>query len=205
MKIYGDVISPFVRGCLVCGHEAGLGARVQWVAINVKPTEEQADLVKLSPIGKIPVLETDHHHPIYDSRVIMEYLCHVAGNSTLIPDDGVKRFRVLTLQALAAGMADAAVALRYEQAQRPEGTQWQELMERHRQRLRAGIHDIEQHWKQDLQTVSVATIMLATALSYLDFRHGDLQWRELSAVVANFHEDFCNRASMKAFALPALK
>jgi glutathione S-transferase len=43
--------------------------------------------------------------------VIIEYLCHVAGNSSLIPDDGVKRFRVLTLQALGQGMADSAVGL----------------------------------------------------------------------------------------------
>ncbi len=57
--------------------------------------------------------------PCKDSRVIMEYLCHVAGNSVLIPDDGVKRFRILTLQALGLGLGDAAGRLRYETAARP--------------------------------------------------------------------------------------
>src|SRR5687767_15966180 len=107
MKIYGDVISPFVRLTLVTAHEAGLGARVEHVKETVTPTQANPKLTALSPLGKIPVLETDHHHAIYDSRVIVEYLCHVAGNSTLIPDEGVKRFRVLTLQALSHGLGDA--------------------------------------------------------------------------------------------------
>jgi len=114
MKIYGDIISPFVRMSLVCGHEAGLGDKVTLAETKVSPSDANASLVSMAPLGKIPVLVTDHGHAVYDSRVIMEYLCHVAGNSTLIPDDGVKRFRVLTLQALAQGMGDAAVAYRYE-------------------------------------------------------------------------------------------
>ena len=114
MKIYGDIISPFVRMSLVCGHEAGLGDKVTLAETKVSPSDANASLVAMAPLGKIPVLVTDHGHAVYDSRVIMEYLCHVAGNSTLIPDDGVKRFRVLTLQALAQGMGDAAVAYRYE-------------------------------------------------------------------------------------------
>ena len=103
MKIYGDMISPFVRMTLVTAHETGLSGRVEHVTEGVRPTEVNSKLAALSAIGKIPILETDHGHAVYDSRVIIEYLCHVAGNSALIPDDGVKRFRVLTLQALAQG------------------------------------------------------------------------------------------------------
>ena len=103
MKIYGDTISPFVRMCLVTAHECGLAGKLEHIKEAVKPTQANAKLTSLSALGKIPILETDHHHPIYDSRVIIEYLAHVAGNKTLIPDDGVKRFRVLTLQALGQG------------------------------------------------------------------------------------------------------
>src|SRR5262245_24651350 len=124
MKIYGDLISPFVRMCLVTAHEAGIGDKVELVAAKVAPTVANESLAALSPIAKIPVLVTDHGHPVHDSRVIIEYLCHVSGNKTLIPDDGVKRFRVLTLQAIGQGIAEAAVSYRYETAQRPEGLQW---------------------------------------------------------------------------------
>src|SRR3954451_16302786 len=137
MQIHGDIISPFVRMSLVCANELGMGDRVTLAETKVAPTEANASLAAVAPLGKIPVLVTDHGHAVYDSRVIMEYLCHVAGNSTLIPDDGVKRFRVLTLQALAQGLGDVAVAYRYESGVRPPGLQWQAWMDRQRGRASA--------------------------------------------------------------------
>jgi glutathione S-transferase len=201
MKIYGDILSPFVRACMVCGHEVGLFDKIELVKTSVKPTEENPDLARLSPIGKIPVLETNHHHAIYDSRVI-EYLAHVAGNRDIIPDDGVKRFRVLTLAALATGIADAAVALRYEQAQRPPEKQWAALAERNQQRIVTGIRDANKNWTADLGHVTAATILLATTLTYIDYRHAGIAWRTTNPEVAAFHAWFSNRDSMKAFPLP---
>jgi glutathione S-transferase len=202
MKIYGDVISPFVRACLVAAHELDLQSKVEMVVTPVKPTEQNDILAKFSPIAKVPVLETDHGHAIYDSRVIVEYLAHVAGNNTLIPDDGVKRFRVLTLQSLASGMADAGVALRYELAQRPAGLQWEALCERHRHRILAGVKDMEAHWGPELSTCNAGSIFAATALDYVDFRHGGIDWRAGNPGVTKFLETFSARASMKAHPLP---
>jgi glutathione S-transferase len=58
MKIHGDVISPYTRMCLVTAHELGLVDKVSLASAHVKPTEVNAELSRLSPIGKIPVLET---------------------------------------------------------------------------------------------------------------------------------------------------
>jgi glutathione S-transferase len=202
MKIYGDTISPFVRMTLVTAHEVGLGAKVEQVREAVKATEPNEKLVALSPLGKIPVLETDHHHPLYDSRVIIEYLAHVAGNKTIIPDDGVKRFRVLTLMALGIGLAETAVAYRYEVAQRPQGSQWQEWMQRARQRMHACCEDADKNWKSELGDVTAGTIALACALSYMDLRHPDIKWREGRKRLAEFHEKFSARDSMMKHQLP---
>jgi glutathione S-transferase len=201
MKIYGDVISPFVRMCLVSAHEVGLSEKVTLEAAHAKPTEVNAVLEKLNPVGKIPVLVTDHHHPVYDSRVIVEYLAHVAGDRTLIPDDGVKRFRALTLLALAQGMGDAAVALRYELAQRPEEKRWPEWISRTAQRIHAGVSDIEANWQDQLAHVHAGTIGLACVLSYVDFRHGHLSWREGNPKTAAWHDRFKDRPSMRAWPL----
>jgi glutathione S-transferase len=196
MKIYGDMISPFVRMTLVAAHEVGLADKVQHVTETVKPTEVNAKLAALSPIGKIPVLETDHGHAIYDSRVIIEYLCHVAGNSTLIPDDGVKRFKVLTLEALAMGLSDAAVAYRYETAARPQGLQWQEWMTRTVTRINAALDDLDRNWEACLAEVCAGSIAAAVTLSYIDFRLGVLNWRQGRDRLASFHERFAARDSM---------
>ena len=203
MKIYGDTISPFVRMTLVAAHECGLGNKVEQVKENVKPTEANVKLTALSSLGKIPVLETDHHHPIYDSRVIIEYLAHVAGNKTLIPDDGVKRFRVLTLQALGQGLADVAVAYRYEQAARPQGLQWTDWMNRTTQRMDAAMDDLNANWVKDLADVTAGSIAVAVALSYIDFHHPTIKWRDARPNLKAFHDGFCSRESMVKTALAA--
>jgi glutathione S-transferase len=203
MKIHGDIISPFVRMCLVTAHETGLGNRVELVRAKVAPTEANRALAALSPIAKVPVLVTDHGHPIHDSRVIIEYLCHVSGNKTLIPDDGVKRFRILTLQATAQGIGDAAVSYRYEVAQRPAQLRWQAWMDRLRLRVETAIDDLEANWGKDLSEVTAGSIAAAVVLSYLDFRLPDWKWREGRSRLAAFHETFSKRASMQKTALSA--
>jgi len=147
------------------------------------------------------VLVTDHGHALYDSRVIIEYLCHISGNKTLIPDEGVKRFRILTLQALGQGIADAAVAFRYEVASRPQGLQWQAWMERQKQRVAAALDEVER--TADLNEVSAGAIAVAVALGYLDFRLPDWNWRNGRAKLAGFHKQFCQRESMAKTALPS--
>jgi glutathione S-transferase len=199
MKIHGDIISPFVRMCMVTAHEVGLRQKIALVPAAVKPGEVNAELVKLSPIGRIPVLETDHHHPIYDSRVIIEYLAHVAGNRSFIPDDGVKRFRVLTLLALAQGVAEAGVALRYEQAQRPEHAQWPAYADRLQARIVSGLDDMEQQWHDVLHGINAGSVAAACALGYLDYRHQALSWRTARPKLTAFSDTFNARDSMKAF------
>lgn len=196
MKIFGDLLSPFVRMSVVTAYEVGLGSKVEHIVESVKPTEVNAKLAKLSPIGKIPVLETDHGHGIYDSRVIIEYLCHVAGNSTLIPDDGVKRFRVLTLQALGQGMADSAVALRYETAARPKGLQWEDWITRTVTRLNAMFDDLQANWMDTLAEVNAGSIAAAVTLAYIDFRLPQIAWRTGRPKLAAWHESFSQRDSM---------
>jgi glutathione S-transferase len=196
MKIYGDLISPFVRMTIVTAHEVGLSDKVEHVAERTNPTQVNPRLAALSPIGKIPILETGHGHGIYDSRVIIEYLCHVAGNSTLIPDDGVKRFKVLTLQAQGQAMADAAVAYRYEVAARPQGLQWQDWMTRTITRINAAADDIEVSWMDSLADVTVGSIAVGVALSYIDIRMPDFGWRNGRPKLAAWHEGFSQRESM---------
>jgi glutathione S-transferase len=196
MKIYGDLISPFVRMTVVTAHEVGLGDKVQHITEPVKPTEVNAKLSSLSPIGKIPILETDHGHGVYDSRVIIEYLAHVGGNSDIIPDEPVKRFRVLTLLALGQGLADSAVAYRYETGVRPKGLQWEDWMTRTVARINASLDDLDRNWGDVLGQANAGSIAAAVSLSYLDFRLGDLGWRNGRPALEAFHAEFSRRPSM---------
>jgi glutathione S-transferase len=199
MRLHGSVISPFTRMCLVTAEEVGLHNAVSFVPAEVKPAEQNDVLARLSPMAKIPVLETDHGRAIYDSRVIMEYLAHHAGDTHLFPHEGVKRFHVLTLLALAQGTCDAAVAKRYEQVQRPEAMRWPEYRARLRLRIEQGLDEIEQNWMADLAGVTAASIGVACMLGYIDFRHDALKWRSSRPQLTAFAARFNKRMSMEAW------
>ena len=196
MKLYGSLMSPFVRMSMVTAMECRLAARVQLLPAAVKPDEVNEALTKLSPIAKVPVLETDHGHALFDSRVIMEYFTHASGNSSLLPHEGVKRFRILTLLALSQGMGDASVSLRYEQAARPENARWPEYADRAKARINACLDELENNWHEDLQSLTLGSISTAVALGYLDFRHDALNWRKNRANLEQFYDAFCKRDSM---------
>ncbi len=197
MKIYGDLISPYVRMSMVTAYEAGIEDRIEFVMAEALLASVSKELSPLSPIGQMPVLQTDDGQVLYDSRVIMEYFCHVAGNSQLLPDAADGRFRVLTLLAMAQGVAEAGVRSRDELTQRPKELHWQAWLERLRKRVEAALDELEERWHEDLMRLSVGSIGAAVALSYVDFRFGIWSWRSKRPKLAAFHETFTARTSMQ--------
>ncbi|WP_162917666.1 glutathione S-transferase family protein [Dongia deserti] len=203
MKIYGDMISPYVRMCFVTAHEAGIGGDVSLVATGVTVATANADLVALSPIGQIPVLVTQADDAVHDSRVIIDYLCDIAGKEDLLARRGLVRTRVLTLQAVGHGIADAAVGYRNEVAQRPPELHWHAWLERMKLRVVTALDTLEGRWQPELAKVTVGSITVAVVLSYLDYRFPDWTWRRSRPQLGRFHEAFSSRDSMQQTALPA--
>lgn len=203
MKLHYDVISPFSRAVMVIAHEVGLANKITLLAPGgVPPNAVHALVTADNPLGKIPTLVTDHGHAIFDSRVIIEYLCHISGNKTLIPDDGVKRFRVLTLQAMGQGVADAGVSYRYETVARPKEARWEEWRVRQARRIADCAAEIEKNWLKELDDVTAGSIMVACSYAYVGFRMPEVEWKAQSPKLAKFVDSFSQRPSMKAAPLP---
>lgn len=202
MKIHGDIVSPYVRICLVTAHETGIGDRLELVATDVRIATANEPLARLSPIAQIPVVMTDDGHVLHDSRVIVDYICHVSDNRALLPTEGPARFRVLTLQAIGQGIADAAVSYRNEIAQRPQALHWQAWLDRLQLRIDTALDALERSWASELGETTVGSIAVAVALSYLDYRFGHWAWRHQRPGLAAFHERFAIRPSMEKTALP---
>lgn len=199
MKLHHNPASPFVRMVRVTAHEAGLQDRITLVPSGaISPVEPHRTVTADNPLGKIPCLVTDHGHPLYDSRVICEYLAHRGGRGELFPDEPVKRFRVLTLQALAQGACDAAVSYRYETAARPKEFQWRNWADRQQTRVLAALDDAGRTFSGELDDVHAGTIALACALGYLDFRLGEWTWRDGRPELTEFYAGFSQRPSMQA-------
>ncbi len=197
MTLYGDFISPYVRTCVVAAHELGLAHDLRLVAADVPVAGVNEELASLSPIAQVPVLVTADGLVVHDSRVIVDFLCQMAENADLLPRQGEARRRVLTLQALALSMADAAVAFRNEIVQRPAHLHWQEWLDRQRQRIEMSLDALEIRWLPTMDALSVGSLTIAVTLDYLDLRFAEWSWRNGRPGLAAIHASLAHRNSMK--------
>ena len=118
LQLIQSPASPFARKVRVVILEAGLADRVDLVPVATTPLAQDATLARTNPLAKIPALVRDDGPTIYDSRVINRYLDDVAA-ADLYPAGRI--WEVLTLEAMADGVMEAAVLITYERgsARRP--------------------------------------------------------------------------------------
>jgi glutathione S-transferase len=176
MKLYTSDLSPFARKCRIVAAELGLSDRVELVPQSVSPITPDAGYLRANPLGKIPALVTDEGHTLFDSHVICEYLCSLAGDTRLVPT-GASRFDVLTRQALASGMTDAVILVRYETALRPETQRWPDWTSGQWRKFDEGLGWFEAHAGVLDGPLDLAQIALACGLGYTDVRFPDRGWR----------------------------
>jgi glutathione S-transferase len=203
LRLFHSPASPFVRKVLVAAHERGLADRIEPVPTGVTPVSRDPAIAAHNPLGKIPTLVLEDGTGVFDSRVIVEYLEGLPGGPRLIPEGGAARLKALTLQALADGLCDAAVALRYETAVRPEALRWPEWSASQTTKVVASLDALERDWLAHLSaTLDIGAVATACALGYLDYRFAALGWREGRAGLAAWHDRFAARPSMRATAVP---
>lgn len=164
--------SPFGRKVKIAAAILGLSDRLTVVATN---TADPADPIRdINPLGKIPTLEFDNGATLFDSRVILEYLDHLAGGGKIIPADPSARFAALRTQALADGLMDAALLQIYERRFRDEAKIEPKWLEMQAGKVARALGALEA--SPPVAHGDVGAIAVACALGYLDFRF-DGRWR----------------------------
>jgi glutathione S-transferase len=181
-------------------HETGLSDRIQLVEVasTSSPVNPTHELIAENPLGKIPTLVLNNGNVIFDSRVISEYLDTLHDGPPMFPPVGITRWRVLTRQALADGILDAAVLTRYELMLRPEQYQWPEWIDGQKQKFRRALDSLECDANTMHDGVDIGAISTACALAYLDFRYPDESWHGRCPRLAAWYEKFVVRMSMRA-------
>ncbi|MDY7069423.1 putative GST-like protein YibF [Pseudomonas extremaustralis] len=197
MTLFHNPASPFVRKVRVLLIETGQQDRVALLASMPSPVAPDAQLVQGNPVGKIPALRLADGSVVHDSRVILDYLDHQHVGNPLIPRDGSARWRRLTLASMADGIMDAAVLVRYESALRPVEKHWALWLDEQRNKIRRTLAELEQDAIAELAShFDVASISVACALGYLDFRHPDMHWRADNPKLAAWYAEVSQRPSM---------
>lgn len=164
--------SPFVRKVRIAASALGLDGRIEVSAADYMDPEDS--LRKQNPLGKIPALVLEDGEVLYDSAVIVEYLDWLAGGGKVIPADPALRFRSLTAQALADGIMEAAVLLRYETLWREPDKRSEQWISYQSGKIERALGVSERAPPEELG--DIGTIALACALGYLDLRF-EGQWR----------------------------
>jgi glutathione S-transferase len=202
MKLYYSATSPFVRKCLVSAHELGLRERIELLPATPHPVNRDRALVAYNPLGKVPTLITDDGAVLYDSRVICEYL-NSLGDGHLLAGQGAERWRASCDEALADGILEAAVLVRYETFARPEALRWKDWIDGQMDKVACSLIEIEQRAGTLEQRIDLGTIAIGCALRYLDFRFAALGWKNSHPKTAAWFARFAARESMQATRPPA--
>ncbi len=196
MRLFGTKTSPYSRKIRLVAAELGVAVDFVEVAFNDPP----ADFAAANPLRKAPTLIADDGTAIYDFPVIAEWLCAEHGGDHLLPARGPKRWAVLTTEALADGVLDSVVSVRYE-SQRPAAQQSADWIDKQLGKVRRSLEalEVDTAWRPS-DAVDLGQIAVASALGYIALRMPDLLDRSLYPGLLAWQDRFSERPSMVATA-----
>lgn len=194
MKLIMSPASPFVRKVRVTIREGGLADQVTEISVTTTALDTAAEVRTANPLGKIPVLVREDGPAIHDSRVITRYL-DATFDLGLYPES--RLWEILTLEAMADGVMEAAVLMVYEHRFRPEELRSEAWTEAQWGKVTGALDAIESRWMSHLAgPVNAGQIAVGCALGYLDLRHAGRAWRDGRPALAEWHAAFAARPSM---------
>ena len=193
MKLLGSLASPYTRKVRIVLAEKKIECELS--VVDVQPVENPVNAH--NPLGKIPTLVLDDGTALYDSRVIVEFLDAVSPISRLIPDDARPRVAVRRWEALADGVLDAGLLVRYESLRdkRERSKPWSDKQLARMQRgLEQMSADLGERAFCHGERYSLADIAAGCCLGWLDFRKpGEVDWLAQYASLAQHYKKLMER------------
>ncbi len=140
MILVGRYRSPFTRRVAVSLRLLGLDYEHR----PLNSWDAFAEIQKLNPLARIPVLIVDGGEVLFDSHAILDYVDQLVGpDRALTPPAGNSRRRVMRLVSLALGITDKVVAVVYERAQHSPERVSEDWIARCETQARSGLAALE--------------------------------------------------------------
>lgn len=174
MKLIGSYTSPFVRKISILLLEKG----ITFEFVNEQPYQADTGVALYNPLGKVPALVTDDGEYWFDSPIVASYIELLDIAPAMIPREPKAALAIRQIEALADGIMDAALASVREQA-RPAAQQSENELLRQREKITRSLDHCEQlirEGKIATDSVNLATIAIACAIGYLNFRRVSPGW-----------------------------
>jgi len=194
MKLIGTHTSPFVRKVRIVLAEK----KIDYEFAIDSPWLGDSQVHNINPLGKIPVLLLEDETPLFDSRVIVEYIDSVTPNAKLFPAPNRERIDVKRWEAVADGICDAA-ANAFLEGKRPDSQQSYDWIARQHGKIARSLEFMAEELGEKsycLGThISLADIAVGTALGYLCFRFPHVGWQETHPNLAKLYGKLMLRPS----------
>jgi len=197
MQIFYSATSPFVRKVMVLAIELGIADQLEHLPSAVHPVDRDAGVVEKNPLGQVPTLLTDDGLALFDSSVICQYLDSLDGGGKFLPPSGNARWTALRDEALADGLMNAGLLVRYESTLRPEDKRNAGWTQGQTQKITASLAAIEKNADAIAGRFDIGVVAMACALGYVDFRFAELNWRETCPRTARWFETVNGRPSFQ--------
>jgi glutathione S-transferase len=195
MKLLASLASPYTRKVRVVLAEKKIECELELVDVN--PVENPVNAS--NPLGKVPTLLLDDSTALYDSRVIVEFLDARSPINRLIPDETRDRVGVRRWEALADGVLDAGLLVRYEtlRDKRERSQTWTDKQVARMHRAMALMaKDIDGRTWCHGDRYSLADIAVGCAIGWLGFRKpGDVDWETEYTPVTKHYRKLMERAA----------
>ena len=207
MKLIFTPNPEYIHKVLVVAHEAGIIDKIS-MEIQV-PFDEDTQIWKYNPLGKVPSFVTENNEPLFGGLIICEYLDSFNKNSPLFPKDATK-WTTLRQMLTGDGIFDATTLVRVESWR--ERSEWnRNYMLRERKKIVSSLKMLEEdakNWNKKPSDFHIGHVTTAGALSYLYLRNpiqdcrlveGDenFDWANNHPNLKSWYDHILNRPSIK--------
>jgi len=193
MRLHITVPSPYARKCRIVARERGLA--VQEVAVD--PYASDPVLVAANPIAQVPALELEDGPPLFDSPVICEWMDAQGSGPLLLPAEGPERWRVKRLETLASAGLEMGVK-RLLELRRPEHERSASWLDRWTTNMIRVLDLLEADpGIAPDRPLDMGRITAGVLVTWVGFRHPDLNWSEGRPRLAALQAELENRPSFR--------
>ena len=210
MILIGMFDSPFVRRVAV----SMTLLEIKFEHKNWSVGRDQAQIRKVNPLGRVPVLVLDDGEVLTESGAILDYLDDRVGQGrALLPVTGAPRRKALQLMALATGAAEKAVQQVYEGFFRPPEKRHEPWLQRLREQMDGALRLLDRaaaaegdNWLVD-EGLTQADVTVTCVFTYIDeaLKLDKKLYSALRRHVARCEKMPAFKAAYAPFEMPAIK
>lgn len=193
MQLHLNATSPFARVARIVALEKGIELELCWS----DPWSDQAELLAVNPLARVPVLVCDDGESIGESLLIALHLDSLSSRTPLLP--AARQAAVLHLAGQGIGLMEAAfnrvIARKHEGAAAEQSL----LGQRRLRAIERTLAALEGDWPaRASEQISLGDIVIAVALDYLAFRLPELDWPARFPALRQCHARLAARKSFSS-------